>query len=99
MNHKKDDTIDALYLKQIRHFGTLENEVIPKLTAKMKELEETSTEENRKSSEKIKGQIKHMRQQKTNYFLENSKDLFTYFESKQEIDKNINPKKKHEPFF
>ena len=57
MNHKKDDTIDALYLKQIRHFGTLENEVIPKLTAKMKELEETSTEENRKTSEKIKGQI------------------------------------------
>ena len=99
MNNKKDDTIDALYLKQIRIFGTMENEVIPKLTTKMKELEDTCTEENRKSAEKIKGQIKHMRQQKTNYFLENSKDLFTYFESKQEIDKNINPKKNMNHFF
>lgn len=99
MTNKKDDTIDALYLKQLRNFGTMENEVIPKLTAKMKELEETGTEDNRKQAEKIKGQIKYMRQQKTNYFLENSKDLFTYFESKQEIDKNINPKKNMNHFF
>lgn len=103
MNLKYDETLDKLYHKKLKDFYNKKTVIIPKLNNKIEELEKKRTEENRES---IDHQIKTIKRKKelisediNNYYLENAKSLFEYFETKQDIDKNMNQKKKINTFF
>lgn len=98
MNLKYDETLDKLYHKKLKDFYNKKTVIIPKLNLKIEELEKKRTEDNHAS---IDLQIKTIKRKKemitediNNYYLENAKSLFEYFETKQDIDKNMNQKKK-----
>jgi hypothetical protein len=103
MNIKGDDTIDNLYTKKLKHFHNTVDIIIPKLNVKIEELENKRNPENKDEINQqiinLKNKIRLLKEEKNKYYLENSKYLFEYFESKQDIDKNINPKKKISNFF
>jgi hypothetical protein len=103
MNIKGDDTIDNLYTKKLKHFHNTVDIIIPKLNVKIEELENKRNPENKDEINEqiinLKNKIRLLKEEKNKYYLENSKYLFEYFESKQDIDKNINPKKKISNFF
>jgi len=103
MNLKYDETLDKLYHKKLKDFYNKKTIIIPKLNNKIEELEKKRAES---SHESIDNQIKIMKRKKemiteeiNNYYLENAKSLFEYFETKQDIDKNMNQKKKINTFF
>lgn len=103
MNLKYDETLDKLYHKKLKDFYNKKTIIIPKLNNKIEELEKKKVEG---SHESIDNQIKIMKRKKemiteeiNNYYLENAKSLFEYFETKQDIDKNMNQKKKINTFF
>jgi hypothetical protein len=103
MYTKFDSTIDTLYNKKIRLFHCKRDIIIPKIKLKIDELKKQM---NNKNEDEIKKQIDALEKKLNiitkevdNYFLENSKYLFEYYESKQNIDKNNNPKKKISNFF
>jgi hypothetical protein len=103
MNLKYDETLDKLYHKKLKDFYNKKTVIIPKLNNKIEELEKKRTDENHDS---IDVQIKTLKRKKeiiseeiNNYYLENAKSLFEYFETKQDIDKNMNQKKKINTFF
>jgi len=79
-----DDTIDNLYSKYIRNLK-IEDEKINK--------SKTSTKCNFNELKK------KITKKKNDYFLNNSIELFDYFECKQKIEKNKNPKKIINSFF
>jgi hypothetical protein len=103
MNIKQDITLDLLYTNKLKQFQNNEKVIIPKLFKKIEELKEGLLEDNKKdTTEKIKElelKINLLIHEKNKYFLENSKYLFEYFESKQNIDKNNTPKKTINSFF
>ena len=103
MNIKGDDTIDNLYTKKLKHFHNTVDIIIPKLNVKIEDLENKRNSENKDEINQqiinLKNRIRLLKEEKNKYYLENSKYLFEYFESKQDIDKNINPKKKISNFF
>lgn len=103
MNLKYDETLDKLYHKKLKDFYNKKTVIIPKLNIKIEELEKKRTDTNGLS---IDLQIKTLKRKKelisediNNYYLENAKSLFEYFETKQDIDKNMNQKKKINTFF
>jgi len=103
MNLKYDETLDKLYHKKLKDFYNKKTVIIPKLNNKIEELEKKRLDS---SNESIEQQIKILRRKKemiteeiNNYYLENAKSLFEYFETKQDIDKNMNQKKKINTFF
>jgi hypothetical protein len=103
MNLKYDETLDKLYHKKLKDFYNKKTVIIPKLNNKIEELEKKKTEDN---CESIDLQIKTLKRKKelisediNKYYLENAKSLFEYFETKQDIDKNMNQKKKINTFF
>jgi hypothetical protein len=103
MTLKYDETIDKLYHKKLKDFYNRKTVIIPKLNLKIEELERKKTEENTAATDQ---QIKILSRKKElvseeidRYFLENAKSLFEYFETKQDIDKNMNQKKKINTFF
>ena len=103
MTLKYDETIDKLYHKKLKDFYNRKSVIIPKLNLKIEELERKKTEENTAATDQ---QIKILSRKKDlvleeidRYFLENAKSLFEYFETKQDIDKNMNQKKKINTFF
>ena len=103
MNLKYDETLDKLYHKKLKDFYNKKTVIIPKLNNKIEELEKKRTDENHAS---IDSQISQFRKKKelitediNKYYLENAKSLFEYFETKQDIDKNMNQKKKINTFF
>lgn len=103
MNLKYDETLDKLYHKKLKDFYNKKTVIIPKLNTKIEELERKRNDENRDS---IDLQIKTFKRKKevisediNKYYLENAKSLFEYFETKQDIDKNMNQKKKINTFF
>jgi hypothetical protein len=103
MNTKQDITLDILYTNKLKQFQNNDKIIIPKLLKKIEELKEGLLEENKKDvNEKIKeleSKINLITNEKNKYFLENSKYLFEYFETKQNIDKNNTPKKTINSFF
>jgi hypothetical protein len=103
MNIKSDATLDMLYTKKLKYFHHKFEIIIPKLKLKMEELIQNKNEENdedyNQKIEQLDKKIKQIHAERNRYFLENSKYLFEYFESKQNIDKNNNPKKKINTFF
>jgi hypothetical protein len=103
MNLKYDETLDKLYHKKLKDFYNKKTVIIPKLNNKIEELEKKRTDDNHAS---IDSQISQFKKKKdlitediNNYYLENAKSLFEYFETKQDIDKNMNQKKKINTFF
>jgi hypothetical protein len=103
MNLKYDETLDKLYHKKLKDFYNKKTVIIPKLNNKIEELEKKRTDDNRVSIDTQISQFKKKKELITedinNYYLENAKSLFEYFETKQDIDKNMNQKKKINTFF
>jgi F420-0:gamma-glutamyl ligase len=103
MNLKQDTTLDILYTNKLKYFQNKFNIIIPKLNKKIEELNEIKTAENEKEInikiEYYESKIKLIINEKDKYFLDNSKYLFEYFETKQNIDKNNTPKKTINSFF
>ena len=103
MNLKYDETLDKLYHKKLKDFYNKKTVIIPKLNNRIEELEKKSIEGYNESAENL---IKTLKRKKemiaeeiNRYYLENAKSLFEYFETKQDIDKNMNQKKKINTFF
>ena len=107
MTTKNDITLDVLYNQKLKYFNHKVNLILPKLMDKIEELEkEKEKNENEKNLielelkiEQYKKKISMIHDEKNNYYLENSKYLFDYFETKQNIDKNNTPKKTINSFF
>ena len=103
MNLKIDTTLDILYTNKLKYFHDKSALIIPKLNKRIEELKETITSMNENEVnlkiEECDNKIKALMIEKNKYFLENSKYLFEYFESKQNIDKNNTPKKTINSFF
>jgi len=103
MNIKPDATLDMLYNKKLKYFHNKFESTIPKLKLKIDELNSQKNKDNEEETnqkiEQLQKKIKQIVDERDRYFLDNSKYLFEYFESKQNIDKNNNPKKKINNFF
>ena len=105
-------TIDKLYNNKISHFEKHESVKITKYESKIKEytvkknsLESESNpdiellkEINTKIGQ-LENKIKKIKNKKDTYLLDNYQDLFSYFDVKQNIEKNNNPKKMIHNFF
>ena len=97
---RRDITVDSIHNEKVAQFEKNDNVIIPKLESELvilkKQLEETSNIDTKLSlMDKIKlhnKKISKLKKQKKEYFLNNSKYLFEYFENKQEINKNNNKK-------
>jgi predicted P-loop ATPase/GTPase len=74
----KELTIDNLYTKYLNEFNHNEEKIISNIS-------KYNDDEERQQLECIK--LKQLRTKKKNYFLNNSNDLFNYFECKQQIEK------------
>jgi len=103
MNNKQDITLDILYNAKVKYFQNKYVNIIPKVNKQIEELKDTltptnETEINIKIKE-LEKKIQVITNEKNKYYLENSKYLFEYFESKQNIDKNNTPKKTINSFF
>ena len=103
MNNKQDITLDILYNAKVKYFQNKYVNIIPKVNKQIEELRDTltptnETEINTKIKE-LEKKIQVITNEKNKYYLENSKYLFEYFESKQNIDKNNTPKKTINSFF
>ena len=100
MSANQDITLDILYTNKLKYFQNNDKIIIPKL---LKKLEELKLEDNKKEIQEkineIEIKIRTITSEKDKYYLENSKYLFEYFESKQNIDKNNTPKKTINSFF
>lgn len=103
MNAKTDATLDMLYTKKLKHFHNKIEVIIPKLKLKIEDLTNSKNIDNdediQQKIEQYEKKIKQIYTERDRYYLENSKYLYEYFESKQNIDKNNNPKKKINNFF
>lgn len=99
---KYNTTLDTKHTDFLKEFATDEEKLIPKLinerrkiTQQINQLNEREIEERMELLDRIieiKASIKELKQKKTNYFLNNSKYIFEYFEQKKNInsDDNIN---------
>ena len=103
MNNKQDITLDILYNAKVKYFNNKFSVLIPKLNKQIDDLKQTITKENevemKEKIGEIEKKIQYITNEKNKYYLDNSKYLFEYFESKQNIDKNNTPKKTINSFF
>ena len=103
MSLKPDTTLDILYTNKVKYFQNKFMIVIPKLNKQIEELKQSITKENEKEVntkiDECDKKIQFIINEKNKYYLDNSKYLFEYFESKQNIDKNNTPKKTINSFF
>ena len=101
VNKKDIATLDSVHNEKLLEFKTNEDEVIPKLKREMENIKtkqrRTSTDIERIST--IKKSIRKMENAKKSYFLENSKLIFEYFETKQNIPNDTSKPKLVESFF
>ena len=100
-------TIDQLYSSKIDVFQNKYQHCIEKYKNKIQEYEKKKLEETIEEKEilidekieKYKQKIKQCEEKINGYFLENYNDLFQYFEIKNDIEQNNNPKKMIHQFF
>ena len=101
VQNKKNITLDKNHEFKLQEFSKNENIVIPKLEldkAKMKlnlKKKKISFDDKMNIIDKINNitnEIKVLKSLKKQYYLENSKYIFTYFEDKKNISNDINPK-------
>ena len=87
-------TIDKKHGEMIELFYKNETEIIPKLKTEMQELETNIKENNTEIDEmmemkdkiqNLKTQIRILKKKKKDYFIDNSKYIFQYFEEKKQI--------------
>jgi cyclase len=107
--NKNETTLDILYNQKLKYFNHKLYVVLPKLMSKIEELEIEKKEKIERNDKNIldidskiesyKKKISTVYEEKNKYYLENSKYLFDYFETKQNIDKNNTPKKTINSFF
>ena len=99
-------TLDSKHKELVNSFSKEENK-LPKLYAEKKELKRRLTQ-NLKIEEKlelndkllrIRKEIKDIKALRTNYYLDNGKYIFDYFENKKEISKGNNKKSTLNAFF
>jgi len=93
------NTIDLKHTEMLNHFQEIEEVTIPKLIAEKAEwkakvatLKEGQIDEYMDIRDKVlslQQQIRHLRGQKKNYLLDNSKYVFQYFEQKQNISNSV----------
>ena len=95
-NKQKSITLDGKHKEFLNEFSKNENDRIPDLKAEKKELELKLENPNEKLSveqklditdriKEIKSTIKELKSKKKEYFLDNSKFIFDYFENKKNI--------------
>jgi hypothetical protein len=94
-------TLDTKHNEFLEKFWREEEEEIPKL---LKEREKilNKRQKNFADGERIKeidGTIRRMRKAKKDYFLQNSKHIFEYFENKQKVSQDITKPKMLDSFF
>ena len=107
MYFKNEDTIDTLHNKKIEELNKNESIYIPKFEKKIEEyrniIENTDDLIEKKNYEikieKLKKKIVNIKNKKKEYYLNNSEALFEYFETKQNIQYDDNPKKIMNDFF
>ena len=101
-------TLDNKHNELLEKFNKDEVEVIPILKNKINELKNKLKNEKLNISDKLdikdeikenKEQIKKLEKEKRDYFLNNSKYIFDYFENKKEISEGINKTKILNSFF
>ena len=107
VNSKSIITLDKKHNEFCDNFHMNETIEIPKLEEKKRELisnlkNSSNIEEKmdlKDEIEKIKNTIKKIKQDKKNYYLDNSKFIFDYFEDKKDIEKGNVKTKKLDSFF
>jgi hypothetical protein len=92
---KTANTIDEKHTEMMIYFHRIETEIIPDLYGEIKRLNDTIKQMSQSQLDQyldvrdkihsIKREIRELKQKKKNYFLENSKYVFQYFEQKQKI--------------
>ena len=100
-------TLDKLFSNQIEFFEKNEALVIEKNNAKISSIEtkiknckdEDKIKKYKTRIESLKNKINMSHKKKNDYLLANSEHLFDYFVTKQNIEKNNNPKKALHNFF
>ena len=101
-------TIDKLFERKIGQLSKHQNTIVEKYNSKIKDLEaklndheldECELESIQEKIKNYKSKIRKHQQKRDNFLLDNYDDLFNYFSVKQDIDKNINPKKMIHNFF
>lgn len=99
-NKKSIVTLDAKHTEILNKFSKNENSTIPKLKLELRNLteklskEELSVELTLDIEDKIvemNKEIKYLQMSKKNYFLDNSKFIFEYFENKKQISQGDEP--------
>jgi hypothetical protein len=94
INKKMSTTLDGKHKEFINEFNKNENENIPKLKKEKNEiklllenntLSIEQTLDYRDKIEEIDDEIKYLKTKKIDYFLDNSKFIFDYFENKKDI--------------
>jgi len=103
---KHYETLDKLHEATIKEIDREEKKIIPKLKKEYDTLKKKYKEGNceqrlqiKDRLKSIKKEIKEIKIKKKNYYLENSKYIFEYFENKQDINKDENNKKTLDTFF
>jgi len=88
-------TIDGKHMEFLEEFDKNETEIIPRLKTKILNLQKktpTTNEEKLDIQDEIMltiQKIKNIKKRKNDYLLKNSKYIFEYFESKQNINENV----------
>tara|TARA_B100000424_G_scaffold244165_1_gene214242 strand:+ start:2179 stop:3261 length:1083 start_codon:yes stop_codon:yes gene_type:complete len=97
-NKRSDITVDSVHNDFLNTFNNNDKNVLPKLENDLillKQKKLSNIDEILDNKDKIKvltKKISKLKKIKKDYFLNNSKYLFEYFENKQEINKNTNKK-------
>ena len=115
VNKKNSTTLDGKHREFINEFNKNEQDHIPKMTLEREELKEKLNKnltepflnieqvmETKDRLKEINENIKKMKSKKIDYFLDNSKYIFDYFENKKNISKgnvSSNKNKALETFF
>ena len=106
-NDKYNSNIDTFHNKKTKNFDEYEKKEIPKIKNKIKIIEESLNNETNQilllemneELKKLKSKITNFEKRKKEYYLNNSKYIFNYFEDKQTINENKNTKKDVANFF
>tara|TARA_B100001093_G_C26749603_1_gene980494 strand:- start:237 stop:1364 length:1128 start_codon:yes stop_codon:yes gene_type:complete len=103
VEQNKTVTLDSKHQEIMDSFDTIENEIIPELKEQLntlkeeyKKLKKGQIDERLDIKDKIteiKNKIRSFSSKKNDYYLNNSKDIFEYFENKKNISSNINLEK------
>ena len=99
---KTSNTIDEKHTEMLNYFHEIETEVVPKLEIKKRDLktrlaalsQQKQIDEYMNTRDEIRAvskEIRHLKSQRKNYLLDNSKYIFQYFEQKKDISNGTNP--------